>query len=177
MPSRGGASRAPGHRRRAKFGGRSRRHKERRGGCPCWGRSRIGARTAAPPSGTPTPLGTPTPRHRLPRAGHDYTVDPCEHRPSSRELLVQGTKCAASCRAPDLQVAAPGARGEAARALGTAVASARPACFVLGRRPAEPHGRPSRRARVSRRFSTRARRRRVCTRVWSRASSRAFPCR
>jgi hypothetical protein len=33
---------------------------------------------------------------------------------------------ATSSRAPDLQVAAPGARGEAARALGTAVACARP---------------------------------------------------
>jgi hypothetical protein len=39
--------------------------------------------------------------------------------------LLQGTWCAASSRAPGFQVAVPGECGEAARALGTAVAHTR----------------------------------------------------
>jgi hypothetical protein len=79
-------------------------------------------RTAAPrPCGALRPLMPPSPP--------SPSRTTCVHRPPSR-----GTSCAgievrrrvASRRAPDLQVAAPGARGEAARGLGTAVASARP---------------------------------------------------
>jgi hypothetical protein len=116
----------------------------------------------------------------MPRARRRRARTACEHRPSRR-----GTSCAgnevhrrvASRRAPDLQVAAPGTRGEAARALGTAVARACHRALKAGRRPAEPHGRPPRRAGVSGRLSTRARRRCACTCVWSRASSREFLCR
>jgi hypothetical protein len=51
----------------------------------------------------------------------------CERRSSSRECFLAGdmVRCrAASSRAPGFQVVAPGERGEAARALGTAVARA-----------------------------------------------------
>jgi hypothetical protein len=58
-------------------------------------------------------------------------------------------------------VAVPGERGEAARALGTAVARTRHRVLKAGRRPAEPHGRPPRRAGVSGRLPFRARRRRA----------------
>jgi hypothetical protein len=73
-------------------------------------------------------------------------------------MILQGVWCAAPSRAPDFQVAAPGERGEVARALGTAVARARHRVLKAGRWPAEPHGRPPRRAGVSGRLSFRARR-------------------
>jgi hypothetical protein len=68
------------------------------------------------------------------------------------ELVVAGDivrRRAASRRAPGYQEAAPGERGEAASAISTAVASAHPACSMVGRRPAEPRGTLPRRAEAS----------------------------
>jgi hypothetical protein len=67
-------------------------------------------------------------------------------------LLLQGDvvrRRTASRHAPGYQEAAPGKRGEAARAISTAVASAHPACNILGCRPAEPRGTLPRRAEAS----------------------------
>jgi hypothetical protein len=68
------------------------------------------------------------------------------------DLVVAGDvvrRRAASRRAPGYQEAAPGERGEAARAISAAVASTHPACSMLGRRPAEPRGTPPRRDEAS----------------------------
>jgi hypothetical protein len=71
---------------------------------------------------------------------------PCEDHLRSPAFV---RRCAASRRAPGYQEAAPGERGDAAHAISTAVASAHPACSMLGRRPAEPRGTPPRRAEAS----------------------------
>jgi hypothetical protein len=79
------------------------------------------------------------------RARRHRAMSLCVRRPSWRACSVAGDvvrRRAASSRAPAFQVAVPGEHGEAARALGTAVARARHHALKAGRWPTELHGRP-----------------------------------
>jgi hypothetical protein len=123
--------------------------------CLCAGRRAA----VLPPRDGSELLGTSCPRDRRRRA-----MNLCVRRPSCCACSVAEDvvrRCAASRRAPGFQVAAPSDRGEAAGALGTFVARARHRALKAGHWPAEPHGRPPRRAGVSGCLSFRACRRRV----------------